>query len=72
MTMGSTFGSRAVLSRHYASTSSGADSVGIYMSPGEHGGPGAGVRADRDAGITFQESYSIDWQRPSLFTWESR
>lgn len=116
MTVGSTFGSGAVLSRHYPGTAYGTDSVGIYLSPDDHGGfgrweysirgvtvldhsnsglgmfsldhvpdrgseaskgpyaiePGAGVRADRDAGITFQESYSIDWQRPSLFTWESR
>jgi hypothetical protein len=34
--------------------------------------PGVGMSVERNAGITFHEGYTIDWQRPSPFAWESR
>jgi hypothetical protein len=34
--------------------------------------PGAGAMVERNAGIEFQESYDLSWEKPSLFAWESR
>lgn len=33
--------------------------------------PGAGILAEKGAGISLQDTYDVDWRKPSLFAWEA-